>query len=505
MKERKSNSIGIGEPAVAFWRVSTPDQKEFSLPAQAKAGSEYVERHGLKIVEFWSEAESASKETERKIFFKMVAYVKEHGIKNVIFDKVDRAVRGFKSAVIVEELVEAHGVRFHFTRENLVIDSSSPPSDKLRFYLSTVLGKYYIDNLKVEINKGVAERLEEGHWCWKAPVGYKNIRDPGTKQSRVFVDPLIGPVVTTIFERYSTGNYLWTDLIKLLNAATGKNQDYKFIGVILKNPFYYGEMLVKGKLQEQSGKHKPLIDKATWDKCQKIRGIRAQQFQSNPRARQEIKPFMGLIRCGKCEHQITGETKSRPNGKIYIYYRCANHDCAERSSYIRQEKLHEQIVAAFKPFERFTPKATEVFVETTWGRLDDLDAFTKEEIGKLNEKKTAIKDDMRRFYELKGRGQITAEEYAAFVKAKESVIDEIDVEIGAYATADSATYKKGLGIIELFTNIPKIMGLENNLMVKARLAEIVLSNKTLLDGTLRFDYEKPFDDLLKLAGSKVWW
>ena len=91
------------------------------------------------------------------------------------------------------------------------------------------------------------------------------------------------------------------------------------------------------------------------------------------------------------------------------------------------------------------------------------------------------------------------------MKANDTIIAEIDIDIAAHAKADSATYKVGVGIVELFTNIPKIMDLENNLLVKARLAEIVLSNKTLADGTLRFDYEKPFDDLLKLASCRGWW
>jgi hypothetical protein len=106
---------------------------------------------------------------------------------------------------------------------------------------------------------------------------------------------------------------------------------------------------------------------------------------------------------------------------------------------------------------------------------------------------------------LKDRGQVTPSEFADYVKAKDALLDDIENEVAAYMRTDRNTYEKGIGIIELFTNIPKIMDLDDNLLVKARLAEIVLSNKTLVGGTLRYDYEKPFDDLLKLTGSRGWW
>ena len=103
--------------AVQFNRISSDGQDDgFSLDAQDSLGREYAKRHKLKLVRSWSEVESAYKEQSRKRFFQMVEYVKQHGIKNIIFDKVDRAVRGFRSAVVVEDLVEYHGVRFHFTR-----------------------------------------------------------------------------------------------------------------------------------------------------------------------------------------------------------------------------------------------------------------------------------------------------------------------------------------------------------------------------------------------------
>ena len=82
------------ESAIQFNRISSDSQDDgFSLEAQEQLGKENAKKHNLHIVKAWSEVESA-KEQDRKRFFQMVEFVKKEGIKHVIFDKVDRAVRG---------------------------------------------------------------------------------------------------------------------------------------------------------------------------------------------------------------------------------------------------------------------------------------------------------------------------------------------------------------------------------------------------------------------------
>jgi len=40
---------------------------------------------------------------------------------------------------------------------------------------------------------------------------------------------------------------------------------------------------------------------------------------------------------------------------------------------------------------------------------------------------------------------------------------------------------------------------------KRKLVEIVCSNRFLVNGTLRFDYQKPFDILSKVTDQEHWW
>ncbi|MCT4641809.1 MAG: hypothetical protein N4A33_05875 [Bacteriovoracaceae bacterium] len=58
--------------------------------------------------------------------------VKEHVIKNIVFDKIDRTCRGHKSAYLLEELMNEFDIKLHFTRNNLLVDKKSPMSIKDR-------------------------------------------------------------------------------------------------------------------------------------------------------------------------------------------------------------------------------------------------------------------------------------------------------------------------------------------------------------------------------------
>ena len=47
--------------------------------------------------------------------------------------------------------------------------------------------------------------------------------------------------------------------------------------------------------------------------------------------------------------------------------------------------------------------------------------------------------------------------------------------------------------------------MDMDLLKKAELARLVLSNIFLEGGTLRFDYVKPLDVLLEIAKGRLWW
>ena len=489
--------------AVRFDRVSSEDQKSgFSLDAQRSLGERYAKEHQLNVRKIWSVDESASKEDDRQEFFDMIDYIRANGIKDVIFDKVDRACRGFKAAVMIEGLISVESVRFHFTREHLIIDKDSPPQEKLRFSLGMVLGKYYIDNLKTEINKGLQARREVGLWNSKAPFGYKNIRVGDAEKAMVVPDENRAPLVRQMFELYATGNYPYTHFVDLVKAKEPERVVSKrLIEELLANPFYYGDMRVKGVVFK--GSHEPLVDKKLWDSCQRIRGIRSANYRVMTGA--IAKPLMNLLKCGECGHMVTGEVHTKASGKRYIYYHCAHPGCAQRRINTPQDDLFRQIGRAFEPFERFTPKATRMFIETLEGRLQDLDLYTQQATGELAQKRMEIKEKIAKLEQLHRDGVLTDSEHREVLAVKQAALDQVKVEIDAHNEADHKTFREGFRVIELLVKLSHFMKLDGNELEKARLAKLVLSNPILRDRTLRYSYEKPFDVLLDLTSNPIWW
>ena len=511
-----------GNLAVEFLRVSSAGQTDgFSLPAQEEKARDYIKQMGLSKVKGWSVTESASKELDRRRFFEMIRYVSENGIKNVIFDRIDRACRGLRAAVMIEDLVEA-GVRFHFTRDNLIVDRNSPPSDKLRFYLGVVLAKYYIDNMKTDIRKGLDKRWDDGYWNGRAPVGYINRRDDSN--AWIEVDPIVGPFIQQVFELYSTGNYSYKALEKHLagkvtvprkvrvekdGQAQRATQDlpinHKCIESLLCNPFYYGARRYKGEVVlSGKEKHKPLITKELFDACQKIKGIRAQHTRISL-AHEIQKPFMSVMKCGVCDHAVTGEVHKKASGKIYVYYHCANQSCEQRRINVRQETILQQLAVAFEPFSKLTLKATASFIEGVKEQIEQLDVYASERQQELVSEKAVLEQRCQELRLFADAGKLSEAEAGELLARKRQLLHEKEVEIEAHTSASRQTFVAGLKVIELLGKASQFMSLDGNELNKARLTRMVLSNPILKDGNLEYHYQKPFDDLVLLTRHRNWW
>ncbi len=494
--------------AVQFARVSSKDQRDgFSLDAQLSLGSAYAEKTGLKLVrEPWAVDESASKEKDRKRFLEMLSYVRENSVTHVIFDKIDRACRGYESALLIQDMIERHGVRFHFVRDNLVIDKDSAPSERLRLDLGILLGKHYIDNLKSEIRKGMDARAAQGYWNHKAPFGYQNTRERG--RAEVVPHPKYAPIVREVFERYSTGNYTLRQLSEYIRERVpGKVVTKRIIESLLANPFYHGVIRSRATEKIGKGQHEPLVSKELWDHCQRVRGIRASK-RAHVHEEFAPKPFMGMIRCAACGRAITGETKQKASGKRYVYYHCANPDCAERPHYVSQGDLFEQLETAFEPFNRFTPEALKAFVTSLGEHFDDVDLYLKQRQGEIAQARLEIKKKLEQLETLHAEGVLSDAEYEEVLTIRKKALEEVDQEASAAHDADGELMRQGIGVIELLQKAHSFMNRANNTdfgIQQAQLAKLVLSNRVLGGGTLRYDYEKPFDSLLEMSGNEEWW
>ena len=94
------------------------------------------------------------------------------------------------------------------------------------------------------------------------------------------------PIVTKLYEWYSTGNYF---LVEMAELATGNGLKFgrsrnlaATVHNLFKNPIYYGDFLFTGKMHR--GIHIPLVTKELWDRVKEVRKDRGSFVRtSNPR------------------------------------------------------------------------------------------------------------------------------------------------------------------------------------------------------------------------------
>lgn len=124
------------------------------------------------------------------------------------------------------------------------------------------MAKNYIDNLSEEVQKGLRTKAGQGLFPSFAPLGYVNTID--AEGTRVIVpDPVLGPVVSSLFIWFATGEYSIKSLAKKAYAegfrfrkSQGKIPAatlHKF----LRKRIYTGAFDYGGK--QYQGTHVPLV------------------------------------------------------------------------------------------------------------------------------------------------------------------------------------------------------------------------------------------------------
>jgi len=193
--------------------------------------------------------------------------------------------------------------------------------------------KYYVDNLSENIRRGPRQKLRNGVWPNRPPVGYVNDRNTRS----ITVDPKKAPLVRKAFELYATGNHPFHEVRRRINglgllSCTDKIMSTSNFQHTLKNPFYCGLMFFNGELYE--GKHDPIISKRLFDEVQAV-----MERKSKPKT-PTLKPYLyrGVFTCGECGCFITTETQKGRN-----YLRCTKRVSACTQKYVREETIAEQI------------------------------------------------------------------------------------------------------------------------------------------------------------------
>ena len=322
-----------------YARKSTEDDDKqiMSIEAQLFELREFAARENLEILAEFQESKSA-KSPGREVFGEMMMRIEQMPGVGILAWHPDRLARNSIDggriiyAVDTSKLIALRFPTFWFE-----------PTPQGLFMLQVAFGqsKYYSDNLKQNVERGMRQKLRRGEWLTKAPFGY--INNPRTRN--IEPDPTKARLIVRAYKEYATGKYTLLSLGAFLaehgmTTRAGAPLAIASVKRILINRAYLGFTKHRGEFFP--GSFTPVLSSTLFETVQKQLLVRA-----TPRHSKQAHdfPFTGLFRCGECGSMITAQWGVGKCKKRYRYYRCTKKSGPCSQSYLREEALVEQLKA----------------------------------------------------------------------------------------------------------------------------------------------------------------
>ena len=492
---KESNYKGMKAFLIA--RVSDPSQRS-ALPAQVLRLEEYSNRLELDS-ELHSFDETAYKDDRRK-FQEIVDEIMACETKCiVVFDKIDRFTRDSSSETvrIFKEKAKAGALELHFPSDGLILNENSPACDMARFGMGTVFGEYYSGAIRDNVKRKIEQKLHDGEWPGRAPIGYLNVAID--KKKDIIPDPERRGYIEKIFQLRSKGVSLRAiakvmkedGLVSSTKSRRPLNSGQ--IDAILKNPFYHGTMNYDG--DHYAHRYEPLISKSLFDVVQRINDARA--FSKNKTITRETFTFNGILKCAHCGCSISSYKK-----KGHTYMRCtkARGECPQ--IHITESEIMPQVTKVLGQLH-FGADIVNKVVDTLKEERDNNQLYYKNAIEQMRKKSGELEKRKSVLYEDRLIGRITGADYDKYVNKIECEMKELDERALQLAREDKSFELKADYLLKLADNAEELFK-SSQPEQKAKILKLLLANLTLEQKRLHFNLLEPFKSIIKTNKSPNW-
>ena len=498
--------------AILFARVSSKKQKDkgVSLDVQMEAITQYCHDKGLKIIKDFSIDESST-HGERKQYHEMLNFAKNcSGRVAIVVNYVDRLQRNYDDTYELNKLRKEGKIEVHFLREQLIITKDSNSLEINFWNMHVLMANAQVNNMIDKVKVSQSKNWSLGKCQGYAPLGYLNAKDENYR-STVILDETRAPIITKLFEEYGTGNHTIDSIWKLsmtlglytkMKSRRGNFVSKNTIYDILTNPFYYGEMCIKGEFMPHV--YPPIVSRSLFDKVQEIFAQNGNHNRNNSENQAKYTyAFRGLITCKECGGLITPATAIKKNGSKYRHLRCANYKkCCHQAAvmeYVIFEQLENEVFNKLSlPLNMQEPLKEQILRSLT--DTSKLNTTIKINVTKkINELK--VKEDKLLDFYLEGK--LTQDIYDMKKASIDKEIKSLEDTQKKYKTIDNDTKEKIVNVFTLPGNIADIFKkaspTRQNELLKMLLTDCKLDGKRL-----EYTLKKPFDKLIKTRNIKDW-
>jgi DNA invertase Pin-like site-specific DNA recombinase len=248
---------------------------------------------------------------ERPALKRLMEHIEARHINVVVVYKIDRLSRSLMDFARLVEVFDRNSVTFVSVTQAFNTTNSM---GRLTLNILLSFAQFGRELTGERIRDKFAASRKRGLWMggW-TPLGYD------VKDRKLVINPDEAAHVRFMFERFARIGSV-TKLIPILaaegiNAKSGKPVEKGYLYRIITNPVYVGEAVHKGA--SYPGEHKPIIDRALWQRVQDILKESPRKRAAKNRARTPAL-LKGLI-FGPTGTAMT-PSHTRRNGKLYRYY-----------------------------------------------------------------------------------------------------------------------------------------------------------------------------------------
>lgn len=308
--ERKNVIAGL------YPRVSTDDQvrEGFSLDEQEEEMKRLCEYKNYQIYKVYREEDVSAKNMNRPKFQEMIQDLKDGKINRIIVHKLDRLTRSIQDLEVICKLIEEYNCSLDSVNEEINTDTAM---GVFFIRMTTILAQLEIERTSERTKFGLKGAAKNGHFCGKAPIGYKKIN------KELVIDDLESEMVKEIFDDYVNGLSVCT-ITKKLNNKNALNRNWRTTTIdrMLANYIYCGDYLYGKRAKNTEPIYledvcPAIVDKETFKMVQTQKERNLKNY-----TRKHTYVYMQKIVCSKCNKIMGGSSSTSKNKPTQIYYKC---------------------------------------------------------------------------------------------------------------------------------------------------------------------------------------
>lgn len=333
-----------GKTACVYLRKSRMEEgleTEEVLRRHHQALDECARRHGLVILEYFSEVVSGESLYARPQMLRLLEAVEAGRCDAVLCMDLDRLSRGrMKDQGIILDAFREGGVLI--ITPDKVYDLSDEIDDELAEF-KTFMSRREYKIINKRLRRGLQRTIQEGCYVANAPYGYR--KATADRRPTLEVCEPEARLVRTMFRLYAEG-FGCTAIARQINAMGGRPHrsgafSRNSVARILRNPAYIGKIVwnqttsvrknAKGNSKhitvcnprEQwtvtDGIHPAIVDRELFDRVQAVMAGRYRPAHHDGTVRS---PLAGLVKCAVC-----GGNMQRMLSKGRSYLCCSRKGC----------------------------------------------------------------------------------------------------------------------------------------------------------------------------------